>query len=167
MDVLKFSALELFCLVSLVAQSQGPQKTFPAFSEYPSASISIIKKAPLKLTKQDMLYKTRLRSGYSQPINYAGKYILTLWGCGAECLMGAVIDTETGYVHWLPGTVCCWNDYDAEDQHEIEPIEFKVDSNLIIFRGLINEKGLNATHYYQISNGKFKRLATGPLPHAR
>lgn len=64
--------------------------------------------------------------------------------------MGALIDAKTGHVYWMPHTICCWP-LDTDD-----PIAFRLDSTLIVFSGVRNEKdGDNGTHYYQFKEGKF------------
>lgn len=64
--------------------------------------------------------------------------------------MGALIDAKTGHVYWMPHTICCWP-FDIDD-----PIAFRLDSTLIVFSGIRNEKdGDNGTHYYQFKDGKF------------
>ena len=64
--------------------------------------------------------------------------------------MAALIDAKTGRVYWMPHTICCWP-ADIDD-----PIAFRLDSTLIVFSGVRNEKeGDNGTHYYQFKEGKF------------
>jgi len=159
-----FRALLICCVGIILLAGEPPQKSIPRFEEFPSTNQGKKPKATLILTKQDLMYKTRLRIGYDQQPNFAGHYVLTLWGCGALCLMGAAIDTETGMVHWLPGTVCCW-DYAGESGPEInDPILFRKDSNLISLTGLLNETGIKGTHYFKLQKGKFIHLLTIPQP---
>lgn len=129
------------------------QNRVPQFKEYPAGSIYSGKHTPLKLTVADRSFRTRLAYAAKQKVNFAGHYILTSWGCGAECLMGAAIDAKTGKVYWFDFTVCCWEHYGEEN---FEPINFRIDSNLIIFTGLRNEKeGDEKAHFYKFVNGKF------------
>lgn len=48
--------------------------------------------------KQALLFKTRLRDGSRQKVNFAGHYILTAWGCGSACEQFMIIDARTGRV---------------------------------------------------------------------
>ena len=42
--------------------------------------------------------------------NYAGVHALTLWGCGSQCLDGAVVNLVTGKVVFLPdGVSLCFD----------------------------------------------------------
>ncbi len=88
--------------------------------------------------------------------NFAGHYIVSTWGCGAECIMGAVIDANTGKVYWLPSTVCCWG-FDVGEK--FQPIEFRLDSRLIVFSGERDEKeGDNGKHFYEFKDNKFVHI---------
>jgi hypothetical protein len=72
--------------------------------------------------------------------------------------MGAVIDANSGKVYWLPHTICCWG---AEVDDRFRPIEYRLDSRLIVFSGLRDEKeGDDGTHFYEFDNGKFIKLAS-------
>lgn len=98
------------------------------------------------------MFRTRLREAAKDKANFAGRYILTAWGCGTTCLMGAVIDAKTGNVHWWNFTVCCWG-FDIDDK--FRPIEFPLNSRLIVFSGARNEKeGDIGAHFYKLENGR-------------
>lgn len=142
---------------SLIAAS-GP----PGFEEYPATEGYLGKNAPLILGKDDRQFRTRLQKAASERPNFAGHYILTAWGCGAGCLVSAIIDANTGHVYWAPHTICCWP-LDAPDN--FRPIEVHPDSRLIIFHGERNEKeGDDAVHYYEFKGGKFVFLVSVKEP---
>lgn len=130
------------CFQPAQAQSGTPQ-----FKDYPVREIYKGPTAPLVLTRDDLVFKTRLRwASKNERPNFAGHYILTSWGCGAECLMGALIDAKTGNVYWWNFTICCWG-FDTDEK--FTPIEFRPDSRLIVFSGLRNEKdGDDGAHFY-------------------
>ena len=99
--------------------------------------------APVRIDDgQSRYFRTRLRWGAEQPVNFAGHYIVAQWGCGAECLTAAAIDRRTGRVSWLPFNVCCLNEPG-------EMLEFRTDSRLLVVRGSRNEKGYG-TYYYRL-----------------
>jgi len=133
------------CAALLSAQS-----TTPRYEDYPATEPYAGKNVPLQLGKDDREFRTRLRSASALKPNFDGHYILTAWGCGAECLMGAVIDANTGRVIWFPHTICCWPaDVD-------KPIKYRLNSRLIVLIGTRNEKeGDEGTHYYEFRDGKF------------
>src|SRR4051794_26520256 len=98
-----FSSHAILALLFLSACSTSAlaQSNVPHFKDYPAAEIYKGSTAPLVLARDDFTFKTRLRwAAKNQKPNFAGHYILTSWGCGAECVMGAVIDAKTGRVYW-------------------------------------------------------------------
>lgn len=126
------------------------------FEDYPADEKYRNKNAPVVLSKKDRIYRTRLKEVAKQKPNFAGHYILTTWGCGMECLMGAVIDAKTGKTYQLPFTICCWGD---ETSANFKPIEFRTDSKLIVFTGARDEKEDDAgKHYYIFDNYSFKPI---------
>jgi hypothetical protein len=149
-------------LVILVSGWSGlevrPQDSVPQFRKYPVAEIYNGKNAPVVLkTADDRMFKTRLReASKTQKPNFAGRYILTTWGCGTSCVMGAVIDAKTGAVHWFDFTVCCWPT-DGDDR--FRPIEVRLNSKLIVFAGARNEKeGDVGAHFYKFDGGRFVHI---------
>jgi hypothetical protein len=127
--------------------AQGTAVRPPQFDEYPAGAKFTGKHHAPVLTQESREFRTRLREGAKEKVNFAGHYVFTTWGCGAECLMGAAIDVKTGKVFLLPFTLCCW----AEDT---DPYEIHVESRLIAFQGERNEKGGPGTWYYQIDDKK-------------
>ncbi len=97
-----------------------------------------------------------MREASKGDINFAGRYILAQWGCGTDCLMGGLIDAKTGKTSMLPFTVCCILEEGEEDR---EKMEFRRDSRLIIFNGLLNENEEGGrSHYYELKDGELKEL---------
>ena len=134
------------------------QSPVPRFKEYSAGEVYKGPTAPLLLTHDDLTFKTRLRwAAKNQKPNFAGHYILTSFGCGSECVMGAVIDAKTGKVYWWNFSICCWGT-DTDDK--FNPIEFRPDSRLIVFSGLRNEKdGDYGGHFYRFDDsGRFVHI---------
>lgn len=156
----KVSPLHLFSLVASIVfaltsltGSALSQSRVPQFKDYPVSEAYIGKNAPLVLTREDKMFRTRLREAAKEKPNFAGRYIVTAWGCGTSCVMGAVVDAKTGKVHWWNFSVCCWG-YDTDDN--FQPIEFRLNSKLIVFSGARNEKdGDTGAHFYKFENGRF------------
>lgn len=143
--------IALFFLL-LAAYPQAQSNTpLPKFEDYHIRDQYTGKTAPPIITKDDRSFRTRLRDASRGKANFAGHYVLTVWGCGAACLMGAAIDAKTGRVYWLPFTVCCWP---VEVEH---PLDFRLDSSLIVFTGSRNEEG-GGVYYYKFDNGQFTLL---------
>ena len=107
------------------------------------------RRAPLRLrTARSRRYRQALLEAASQPVNFAGHYVLTSIGCGAGCVQVAAIDAGTGAVAWLPATVCCW------PLTTTDPLEYRRDSRLLIVRGALNEKGAGV-HAFVFDGGHF------------
>lgn len=151
-NLFRFISFVIFAL-ALGATSAVGQSRVPQFKEYPITEAYIGKTAPLIITREDKLFRTRLREAAKEKPNFAGRYIVTTWGCGTSCVMGAVIDAKTGKVHWWNFSVCCWG-YEVDEN--FQPMVFRLNSNLIVFAGARNEKdGDIGTHFYKFENGRF------------
>lgn len=49
----------------------------------------------------DHSFRTRIGEGAREKVNFAGNSVITTFGCGGGCLMGYIINLETGEVHPL------------------------------------------------------------------
>jgi len=89
--------------------------------------------------------------GKPQTSAFAGQYILTTIGCGASCILSSIIDARSGQVTWLPFTICCWDPG--------KPLDFRLDSSLLVVHGMRDEQEPNGTFYYAFEEGKFRLVA--------
>ena len=136
------------------AASKKPSESEPPkFSDYlsepydgPRASVNLV-------SDFDKNFRTRIRGTQSQPVNFAGEYVLSTWGCGTSCSMGVAVSSRTGRVVALPGTACCW-------KGEGERVIFKKNSRLLVLAGLINEGGKYGAHFYELKNDQFVHVKT-------
>ena len=152
----RFSLLLTLCFFPLTVTAQSG---VPRFSDYAVNEHFAGKTAPLVLAKQSRQFCTRLREAAQEKPNFAGHFIVTSWGCGAECVQGAIIDARTGHVFMLPTTLCCWGNVDDK----FNPIEYRLNSKLIILSGARNEKeGDYAARYYKFENNKLVLIKTVP-----
>jgi len=135
------------------------QTSIPQFKDFPAKGKYVGKNAPVVITAKDRRFRTVLREAAHEKPDFAEHYILAAWGCGAACLMGAVIDANTGKVHWFPHTICCWNEM-ARDE-SFNPIVYKLNSRLIVFTGIRNEQdGDLGAHFYEFGPTGFKYIRT-------
>ena len=135
----------------------------PRFEDHP-AGAAFAGRNRLVLDRTDMGYRTQLREAARQRPDFAGHYVLALWGCGAECLMGAAIDVRSGHVTWLPGgTICCWFSGPQSGKRDINPVRYRLDSRLLVLNGLRHEReGDLGQHCYTIEGGRFVHLLDLP-----
>jgi len=151
--------LLLLALLSFPATLQSGQTvaSTPKFEDYRVTEQYKGKNAKPVLTRDDLRFRTRIREGAQQRVNFAGHYVLTTWGCGASCVMGVVIDARTGRVYWLPMKVCCWP-LEVED-----PLAYRIDSSLIVFTGSPDEEK-QGVYYYKFEGNRFILLQAVEKP---
>jgi tetratricopeptide (TPR) repeat protein len=144
-------------------------KAAPRFQDYPATRTFTGGNAAVRLeSAEDQKYRTRLSQGAAGKPNFAGDYILVLWGCGSGCAEGAVIDPRTGTISWLPYFVVgC--DSSCVDFADKEFIEFRADSKLLVLNGQrgsvkgrgaakAEDEGIPGSFYYLFENGSFRLL---------
>jgi hypothetical protein len=140
----------LFLGALLMSSASNSAPMFEAYFSEVEPSLAPVKIQPTsKLSRQ---YRTQLTAAASQPINFAGHFILAQWGCGAGCVMAAAIDAKTGKVAMLPFTVSDW------PLDVTEPISFRKDSALLIVQGSRNERA-HGIYYYRFDGTQFRLLS--------
>ncbi|WP_417679763.1 DUF6636 domain-containing protein [Roseibium sp.] len=70
-------------------------------------------------------YRTRIRDGVGQGVNFAGHYSFVIISCGTECRFGYVVDLRTGEVFDFP--------YGGEEHYQMDLL-FSRDSRLVKVR---------------------------------
>jgi hypothetical protein len=154
---MRFPFCGLLILLLFSAFGADAQKAnFPHFEDYPVTVTFKGRNHPVILDSNSRAFRTRLREAGRETPNFADHYVVTIWGCGTGCVMGAIVDAVTGKVQWFPGTICCW----YEMGEEVEPVEFRRNSRLIILNGMINEKGDVARRYYKFEKNRLVLIST-------
>lgn len=143
--------------------ARTPPGAPPRFADYP-AGAAFVGRTHLVLAHADQAYRTRLREAARQRPNFAGHYVLALWGCGTQCVTGAAVDLRSGRVTWLPGgTLCCWGSGPQGPAREVVPLRYRLDSRLLVLDGARHEReGDQGEHYYAMEDGGFVHLADLP-----
>ncbi len=122
--------LNIFGTVALGEQEKRPDFAgFPALIEKTSAKSIDFRRSPGAST-----FRTRLRDGFKGGVNFAGRYILTGWGCGTGCTNAAIIDGRTGRVYF-PDQLAGIGVWFGNTDEEFDTFEFRQDSRLLILRG--------------------------------
>ena len=156
MNVLSRSA------VVLVFICQLPAIVFPVhFDDFRVTETWDGSRAPLNIqSRAERAYRTRLTTASKQPPNFAGHYRVTVWGCGSNCISGAVIDLATGSIIPLPDQkshaqfTVCQSAYDGSG------VEYRLDSTLMIVKCGLNyierlDKNVPDAHYFFLSSDRF------------
>lgn len=135
----------------------NPQQP-PRFEQYPVEQVFTGTPAPVVITPERNSVGNRIRGMEAAMPNFAGHYRLTLWGHGAGCVTGAVVDVQNGQRYPLPDAIC--GQPKAGDEN-FQPLEFQPDSDLLIVQGRRDKRdGDSGRHYYRFENGRFVYLGS-------
>jgi len=147
----------LCALVIQVTTASGS----PKLEDYPAKDIYQGKPtAPMLTTTEARMFRTELRRQAALGPNFAGHYTLALWGCGAGCTNGAVMDARSGKVWIVP--------FYFEDVWEGGHIvcshgsTFDIASELLIISGRLNPGGKVGLHYFHWHDGQFTPVYFDP-----
>lgn len=161
---IKFMKKVLILAVSvlLFSGAASAQKT-PTFTQY-RVKVERNKSVKVNLAshKRARMFRTNLREAAKQPVNFAGHYILTTWGCGTNCSMSGFIDARNGRVHFPPqleGYAYSLQDWEGTD----EPLEYKPNSKLLILRGYTageanKDNPSGGIHYFEWNGSTLRRV---------
>lgn len=128
--------LTLLVVVLAAAFAAGQQSNELEFESYP---VRVEKKTAKAIDFRNSpgawMFRTRLRAAIKGEVNFAGRYIVTGWGCGTGCSQMAIIDVKTGRV-FMPDAlsgVSAWF-YEVDDDYEV--YTYKKDSRLLVVSGI-------------------------------
>ncbi len=148
--------------------TEGNAKQRPEVSRFddfpvPPAEQFKGKPAAVKLTSpQALRYRTMIREGARQGANFAGHYAIVQWGCGAGCVQFVVVDAKTGAVYVPPFYVGPRSFVEGETGEPEEPLQFRIDSRLLIVSGSRDEKG-EGVYYYKWDKNRLTLIATAAV----
>ncbi len=155
-------ALVVFFGQPAVAQAEQPSPSrVPTFSAYSVPVDQSSRRPPVIFDKRTYEYRTRIRASAKLPVNFAGHYVLSIWGCGTNCVQGAVYDTGTGAASLLPFSICCNTDQQLNENKEM--VDYRADSRLVEFNGQRNEEGSAGPHFYLFNKGIFSELPVAAM----
>ncbi|EPR9082510.1 hypothetical protein ACU9CW_003072 [Cronobacter dublinensis] len=139
-------ALFFFCN-TLYAQS------VPKFDNYSIKDVYRGPVAPLRLSddQKNHLYGEYLYAAEnSNKVNYAGHYILFIYGCGGGALCAGVKDAKNGHL-LETGT-------DAYDASFWNGATFKINSSLLEISGKTFENNFTATDFFVFEKDELKKI---------
>jgi hypothetical protein len=124
-----------FSLIVILASGVLAQNR-PSYADYAvSVETKTAKEIILASHPLATEFRTNIINAFTEEdVNFAGKYVLTQWGCGTACVEAALIDGNTGRVFMpviLQGVTQGYNP--AFAKHNI--LEFKKNSKLLIIYG--------------------------------
>ena len=162
---MKFTCALLFSLA--LAGAIESTSSRPQFGEYPVSEIFAGRPAAPELaTKEDRLFRTTIRRGAEQSVEFAGHYTVPRWGCGTACNGFVIVDSINGtvfdvpfYLTELPGA---WIEaHSATDQ---ERMEFEPNSRLMKINGCLNERDCGFYDYIMVEGKGLKLVRKELLP---
>lgn len=100
--------------------NEGPEEDITAkdsinFDKYAVEIQKVTEKAPLDFSSYPdaKFFRTRIIDAYkSNEIAFGGHYVGTIFGCGASCIMGFIVDVRDGKIYDLPlgeQNMCSWD----------------------------------------------------------
>ena len=160
----------LACDFAISVWAQGSGGPIPRFEDYPLQQIyNGVPTLPKIVTPSQRRYRTSIREGVEKGWgvlhdgreqhrpgpNFAGKMIVVQWGCGAPCLMMAMVDAVTGEIYSLPLAIddtlalpllCIGNSVGRGPE-----VKFRQDSRLMVIKATPDYSKRNHhsySHYY-------------------
>jgi hypothetical protein len=156
--------LSVFMVLLFIGPRADSQSAkLPLFADYPAVeNYSGKPAAPMLQTAAQRKFRTMIREGAAKGPNFAGRYTIADWGCGAGCVSIAVIDAKDGKVYDGPFQVLSWAMFTYEGKYksntpEFAPLNFQKGSRLLIARGCPEETNC-ASYFYEWAAPKFKLI---------
>ena len=149
--------------ISLWAQGR-PVSQPPQFEDYPVNESWHGTAPPLNLTSRwDRMFRTRLTNAAKEPPNFAGHFHFVTWGCGSECVSGAVIDLQNANIFAPPLATATAHFSVCQSAYENSGIEHRADSRLMIVRCGLNysellQRNVPDVYYFLWEGARFREL---------
>ena len=151
----------LGCQAAAPATLLAPGFETPRFEDLPVSEQFKGKPAAVKLASPEARrYRTVIREGAGEGPNFAGHYTIVEWGCGAGCVQFAMVDAKTGSVFMPPFYVGPCALVEGETGEPEEPLQYRIDSRLLIVSGSRNEEG-EGVYYYKWDGKRLELIKTG------
>jgi hypothetical protein len=128
------------------------QKTTPEFDQYPvKVEKATAKTVNLKSHKMARMFRTSLRESLKGGVNFAGKFVVSVTGCGTGCIQARIINAKTGAVYFPePLMGVSW----TSEIGDAEMLDYKKNSRLLIVNGYV-ASGKKDTDGYDVMTEEF------------
>jgi hypothetical protein len=163
-------------LAALLAGTLASQAGLPSFDRYPLTAPKFAGRpaAPVLRTAYERTFRTAIRESAARGPNFAGRYTVAEWGCGAGCVSIVIVDASNGSVHPGPFRNLGWDlrryeDRIASDATGFQPLEYRLDSRLLVARGCPEETDC-ASYFWEWSGSEFKlirKIPSAPIPNPK
>lgn len=147
----------LFSLLGMMVAHA--KSNVPQFNDYPVKPYTG-KTAQLDMSDESArMFRTRLRDALKENSNFAGEYVITMWGCGASCRSYVFINKRTGKL--------LADGFGGEGSQE-DIIDSRANSRLLVTQEENMDKNYEVEsltlRFYKFQQGKFKLLKTLKAP---
>jgi hypothetical protein len=148
-----------------VVQAFAQDKPLPKFEDFKVEEVfKGVPAQPILDTPGLRMFRTRIRDASKGGPNFAGRYAVAEWGCGAACVSFVIVDEKTGVILDVPaGGLTFHPDFDYVDlaKDDVMGVAYKVNSRLLILRGCTSYSDC-ASFYYEWTGSTFKLLRKLP-----
>lgn len=157
---MRFAVAVLLIYASAVHGQVAEKKSVAKFDDYTVTETWQGPAVPVQLTSHsEHLFRTQLREAAQKPPDFAGHYRFAIWGCGTQCVGGALIDLATGKVFQPPLAL-----KGAGEEHWIfctswdktRGAEYRLNSRLFVLP--CSQK----VYYFVWENEQFRQIAQTP-----
>lgn len=149
----------LMSMLVLTYFAFGQKGKPPIFTQYPAAvEKARAKDIDFRHSPGAGSFRTRLREGLAEGVNFAGHYIVVGWGCGTGCISGAIVDARNGRAYFpnaFHDIASWWDDNGYTD----EPVKYRKNSRLFVITGISGDQEERADdnniwgdYYYEWKN---------------
>ena len=126
----------------------------PQFKDYPVKSVYTGKTAQLDLSDEGArMFRTRLRDALKEKPDFAGEYVITMWGCGASCRMYSFVNKRTGKL---------LSDGLGGEERQEDIVASKANSRLLVTEEENRDENWEVksitTRFYILDKGKLKQI---------
>jgi hypothetical protein len=144
----------------------------PRFQDYPATVSTAKLRAPKIVSREARMFRTVIRDGSADGVNFAGRFTIVVWGCGARCFDWAMVDRTTGEVIFDPSLRDVSAD-NVDDGARVDPgldraghgLLFRSDSRLLVLQGMPNEdEKRDGIHFLRWTGRRFVTLKFIPAP---
>ena len=143
----------------------------PQFEQYRTikAFKGHVAPADVKTHPLARLFRTAISEGAKRGPDFAGHYTVVWWGCGTDCRALAIVDANTGKVHF-PSNLSNVDNINIAYE-EFEPpdgrlVKYRLESRLLIVIGGINEEpARRGVSYFVWSGERLRRIMFVPKPY--
>lgn len=150
--------LSLFAVGAL-----GQSSDEPSFKDYTAPVYAgKIRTINFKSHPKARTFRTKLKDGAKDGINFAGRYNLSTIGCGAGCFIVAIIDAVNGSVYF-PNELYGWSVGIGDWTNNEEPVTYRTDSHLLRMVGYPHKGkpgkenyGEGGIYFYEWKNNHLK-----------